>query len=81
MGEPATTALVLGTLLAAGTTAYQASQKPKTPKAPKPPAAAAPPVIAPQNNRMKQRRAASILTGPMGLTGEPTGTKKTLLGE
>lgn len=81
--DPATLALVATTVLAAGSTAYQAANKPKAPKAPKPPAEAAPPPLpaAANNGRRRRGAASTVLTGPMGLTGEPVAKAKTLLGE
>lgn len=83
------TAIAVAAIVGAGTAVYSASQKPKMPGAPEaPPSIEEGPKVdtAGVDRQRKRRQAAAagrsdtLLTGPLGLTGEPAAQAKTLLG-
>lgn len=91
MGDPVTTALVVTAIASVATSAYSASKQPKPPKTPKgpvdPTTNEGPAVDQGALDRQRKRRQAgamgrqdTLLTGPLGLTGEPASASKTLLG-
>lgn len=84
------TAIAVAAVVGAGATVYSATQRPKLPGAPKlPDSAKARGVVAPPSAdllKQRQRRAGAagnqtLLTGPLGLVGEPTTAPKSLLGQ
>ncbi len=85
----AASAVAVAAVVGAGAAVYSATQKPAIPKVPKPPGSkdAGTEVDRSALDRQRKRRQATatgrqdtLLTGPLGLTGEPASTSKTLLG-
>lgn len=83
------TAIAVAAVVGAGAAVYSATNKPKLPGAPKLPDEldSGPKVDKGALDRQRKRRQAAaigrqdtLLTGPLGLTGEPASTSKTLLG-
>lgn len=83
------TAIAVAAIVGAGAAVYGATQKPKVPGMPDGPIKpdTGPEVDKTALDRQRRRRAAAsvgrsdtLLTGPLGLTGEPQSQSKTLLG-
>ncbi len=85
MGDPVSTALIVGAVVSAGTAVYSAQNQPKAPKLPKPPVQIKAPNVAPLADQRAKRLAAgglqsTILTTPLGLPPASAGLSNKLGG-